>query len=70
MNCVEVFVYVQKNFFIGCSLFSLCAYIYICVYNHYFFYQANNALKEKRREEEKKESEDIERSIGRTTVLP
>ena len=45
---------------------------YVCMYNHYFFYQANNALDEnrEREKEKKKESEDIERSIGRTTVLP
>lgn len=28
-------------------------YIYICVYNHYFFYQDNNALEEKREESER-----------------
>jgi hypothetical protein len=50
-------------------LLTMYIYLYVCVYSHYFFYQANNALEE-RTEEKKKESEDIERSIGRTTVLP
>ena len=79
--CVDVLVCVQKNFFIGCSFFSRCMNIYTytyiyrerCAYNHYFFLSSqHNALEMKKRTRgrEKKESEDIERSIGRTTVLP
>jgi hypothetical protein len=58
----------SKEFFSSAVLSSHYVYIYICVYSHYFFYQANHALEEEERK--KIESEDIERSIGRTTMLP
>lgn len=44
-------------------------YTYVCVYSHYFFYRAKNALEgEEEKKERKEESEDIERSIGRTLL--
>ena len=73
MNCVEVFVYVQKNFFLSAVLSSHTVHIFIYMYTVITFSIKPTMPSKKRgeeEEEEKKESEDIERSIGRTTVLP
>ena len=70
INCVEVLVCVQKNFFIGCSFFSLHMYVYIYICVQSLLFLSSQQCPRRRKEEKKKESEDIERSIGRTTELP
>jgi hypothetical protein len=49
-------------------LLTMFVYLYMCVQS--LLFSIKPTMPSKKREGERKESEDIERSIGRTTVLP